>query len=152
MALIPDLYLRQAHLLITKTLLTLYDVDLAPGAQGEGSIHAEGKAGIGDDKSVGLNVSFDRLPIRGWPPARWKGHFAGSASGKIRWAGENPKLESSSGEGSLRVRDGRIDNLPLLEKLAELAQKTSFEHLELNDCSLSFAWRYPKIEITEIAN
>ncbi len=151
MALIPDLYLRRAHLLITKTLLTLYGVDLAAGAQGEGSIHAEGKAGIGDDKSVGLDVSLDRLPIRGWLPARWKGHFDGSASGKIHWAGENPKLESSSGEGSLRVRDGRIDNLPILEKLAELAQKTSFEHLELSDCSLRLAWRYPKIEITQIA-
>jgi hypothetical protein len=150
MALIPDLYLRRAHLLITKTLLTIYDADFGPGAQNEGSIHAEGKAGIGDDKSVGLDVSFDRLPIREWLPARWKGHFDGSASGKIRWAGENPKLESSSGEGSLRVRDGRIDNLTFLEKLAELAQKTSFKHLELSDCSLSFAWRYPKIEITEI--
>jgi hypothetical protein len=31
MALIPDLYLRQMHLLITKTLLTLYDLDLVPG-------------------------------------------------------------------------------------------------------------------------
>ena len=150
MALIPDLYLRQAHLLITKTLLTIYDVDLAPGAQSEGNIHAEGKASIGDDKSVGLDVNFDRLPIHGWLPARWKGHFDGSASGKIRWAGENPKLESSSGKGSLRLRDGRIDNLPILEKLAELAQKTSFEHLELSDCSFSFEWRYPKIEITEI--
>jgi hypothetical protein len=150
MALIPDLYLRQAHVLITKTLLTIYDADLAPSAQSEGSIHAEGKAGIGDNRSVGLDMSFDRLPIRGWLPARWKGRFDGSASGKIHWAGENPKLESSSAEGSLRVHDGRIDKLTFLEKLAALAQKTSFEHLELTDCSLSFAWRYPKIEITEI--
>ena len=151
MALIPDLYLRQAHIFITKTLLTLYGVDLAPGAHNEGRIHVEGKAGIGDDKSLGLNVNFDRLPIRDWLPNRWKGHFAGNASGNIRWAGENPKLENSSGEGLLRVGDGRIDKLPILEKLAELAQKTSLEHLELSNCSLSFAWRYPKIEITEIA-
>jgi hypothetical protein len=120
-------------------------------ARKRGQHSCRGKAGIVDDKSVGLDVSFDRLPIREWLPARWKGHFDGSASGKIRWAGENPKLESSSGEGSLRVRDGRIDKLTFLEKLAELAQKTSFKQLELSDCSLSFAWRYPKIEITDIA-
>src|SRR5205823_10600604 len=104
-------------------------------------IHVEGKAGIGDDKSLGLDVNFDRLPIRDWLPNRWKGHFAGNASGNIRWAGENPKLENSSGEGLLRVGDGRIDKLPILEKLAELAQKKSLEHLELSNCSLSFAWR-----------
>ena len=39
----------------------------------------------------------------------------------------------------------------MLQKLAELARKKSFEHLELNDCSLSFTWRYPKIDITDIA-
>src|SRR5260370_12828337 len=46
---------------------------------------------------------------------------------------------------------GRIDNLPVLEKLAELSQKKSFEHLALSDCSLKFGWKYPKIDIENIA-
>jgi len=44
---IPDVYLRPARLLITKTLLTLYDIDLAPSSQSDGAIHAHGNAGIG---------------------------------------------------------------------------------------------------------
>lgn len=56
----------------------------------------------------------------------------------------------SSGEGSLRVGDGRVHNLPLLEKLAELARKSSFERLNLNECSLSFTWRYSEIEVKDI--
>ncbi len=154
MALIPDLYLRQMHLLITKTLLTLYDLDFAPSmlADGsDGSIHGAGGVGIGKDKSVDFNVSFDRLPIRGWLPSNWKEHFAGSGAGAVHWTGRNPKLESSAGEGSLRVSGARIDNLPFLEKLAALAQKKSLEHLRLSDCSLDLAWRYPKIEIKNIA-
>jgi len=151
MALVPDLYLRGGHLLITKTLLTVYDVDLAPNPHSDGSIRAHGKAGIGEDKSVDLKATFDQLPIGGWLPAKWKDYFNGSAFGEVHWTGENPKLESSAGEAALRVRNGRIDNLPMLQKLAELARKKSFEHLELNDCSLSFTWRYPKIDITDIA-
>ncbi len=77
--------------------------------------------------------------------------MAGSASGDFHWTGKDPKLENSSGEGSLRVGSGRIDNLPFLQKLAELAQKKSFERLELNECSLSFVWNYPKIDISNIA-
>src|SRR5437667_7645284 len=154
MALIPDLYLRHTHLLITKTLLTLYDLDLAPGAlaaASDGSIHGAGGVGIGQDKSVDFNVSFDWLPIRSWLPSNWKEHFAGSGAGVVHWTGKNSKLESSAGEGSLRVSDGRIDQLPFLEKLATLAQKRSLEHLRLNDCSLDLAWRYPKIEVKNIA-
>jgi hypothetical protein len=151
MALVPDLYLRRGNILITKTLLTIYDVDLAPDAHREGSIHGQGNAGCGKDKSIDFKATFDSIPIRTWLPAKWKEHLSGGAFGKVHWTGENPKLESSFGEGFLRVRDGRINNLPLLEKLAEVAQNKSFEHLELTDCSLSFAWRYPTIEIKDIA-
>jgi hypothetical protein len=150
MALLPDLDLRRAHLLITKTLLTVYDVDLASNSGGDESIHARANAGIGKNKSVDFKTNFNAVPIRPWLPAEWKGRFNGSAFGDLHWAGKDPKLENSSGEGSLRIRNGRIDDLPLLEKLAELAQKKSFERLELNECSLTFGWRYPKIDIKDI--
>jgi hypothetical protein len=150
MALLPDLDLRRAHLLITKTLFTVYDVDLASNSASDESIHAQATAGIGKDKSVDFKANFNAVPIRTWLPAEWKGRLNGSAFGNLHWTGKDPKLESSSGEGSLRIRNGRIDDFPLLEKLAELAQKKSLEHLQLNDCSLTFGWRYPKIDIKDI--
>jgi len=151
MALLPDLDLRRAHLLITKTLLTLYDIDLASNSRSAESIHAQANASIGKDKSIDLRANVDQVPIRSWLPAEWKEHLAGFAFGDLHWAGQDPKLESSSGEGSLRVSNGRIDSLPVLEKLAELSQKKSFEHLALSDCSLRFGWKFPKIDIENIA-
>jgi hypothetical protein len=151
MALLSDLDLRRAHLLITKSLLTIYDIDLASDLDSGESIHSQASAGIGKDKSVDFKANFDQVPIRSWLPAGWKGHLAGTASGDLHWGGKDPKLESSYGEGSLRVSNGRIEDLPVLEKLAELAQKKSFEHLELDDCSLSFGWKYPRIDISNIA-
>jgi hypothetical protein len=151
---IPDLYLRGAHLLITRKLLTLYDVDLAtglaPGPQSEGDIHAHGNAGIAEDKSVDLEIKFERLPIGPWLPASWKEKFSGDAFGRVRWTGKNRELESSSGDGALRVRGGRIDNLPLLHTLATIAQKKSLEHLRLDDCAFEVRWSYPKIDVDKI--
>jgi len=151
MALLPDLDLRRAHLLISKTLLTIYNIDLTSDSGGSENIHAQANAGVGKDKSIDLRANFSQGPIGSWLPAEWKEHLAGNAFGDLHWAGKDPKLESSSGEGSLRVSDGRIDDLPVLEKLAELAQKKSFEHLALNDCSLRVGWKYPKIDIENIA-
>ena len=150
MALLPDLDLRRVHLLITKTLVTIYDVDLASNSGSDESIHAQANAGIGKDKSVDSKANFNAVPIRAWLPAEWKGRLNGNAFGDLHWSGKDPKLESSSGEGSLRIRNGRIDDVPLLEKLAELAQKKSFEDLDLNECSLTFSWRYPKFDIKDI--
>jgi hypothetical protein len=150
MAPIPDLDLRRTHLLITKTFLTLYDLDLASDSHSEESIRAQGHAGLGQDKSIDANANFNSVPIRQWLPAEWKGRLKGTAFGNIHYTGKDPKLESSSGEGSLRIHNGRVDDVPLLNKLAELARKNSFERLDLNECSLSFAWRYPEIEIKDI--
>jgi len=151
MAPVPDLELRRTHLLITKTLLTLYDLDLASDSNSDESIQAKGHAGLGQDKSIDVKATFKSVPIRQWLPAEWKGRFDGSAFGDLHYTGKDSKLESSSGEGSLRIRNGRIDDLPFLEKLAELARKKSFERLDLNECSLGFAWRYPEIELKDIA-
>ena len=151
MAPVPDLELRRIHLLITKTLLTLYDIDLASDSNSDESIRAKGHAGLGQEKSIDVKTTFKSVPIRLWLPAEWKGRFNGSAFGDFHYTGKDSKLESSSGEGSLCIRNGRIDDLPFLEKLAELARKKSFERLDLNECSLGFAWRYPEIEIKDIA-
>jgi hypothetical protein len=149
MALVPDLDLRHTHLLITKTLLTLYDLDLASSSSDE-SIRAQGHAGLGEDRSVDVKATFNAVPIEQWLPVEWKRRLKGGAFGDLHWTGKDPRLESSSGEGLLRIQNGRIENVPLLQKLAELSQKKSFERLNLNECSLKLALRYPEIDITDI--
>lgn len=151
LALIPDLPVRETRLLITKKLLTLYTLELAAGPEGDGNIHGEGTAGTGDDKSVDFKMRFDQLPIRAWLPASWKNHVAGTAAGDVHWKGKNPKLETASVQGSLRLRDGRVRGLPFLQKLASITGKKSIEELELNECSAEVRWENSTLEIRNIA-
>lgn len=150
-ALIPDLPLKHTHLLITKKLLALYSLELAAGPEGDGTIHGEGTAGTGEDKNVDFKVRFDKLPIREWLPASWKNHVAGAAAGNVHWKGKNPKLETASVQGSLRVQEGRVRSLPFLQKLASFTGKKSIEELELNECSAEVDWESPTLEIKNIA-
>ncbi|HEX4640936.1 MAG TPA: hypothetical protein VH252_06085 [Chthoniobacterales bacterium] len=150
-ALIPDLPLRHTHLLITKTLLTLYELDLAPGPGGEGFIHAEGTAGTREDKSVNFKVKFEKLPLREWLPASWREHASGLAAGDVHWSGPNPKLENSRVRASLRVGEGRVSGLPFLQTLGRITGKKSIEQLTLNECSAELDWKSPLVEIKDIA-
>src|SRR6266513_2334324 len=129
MAPAPNLDLRRTHLLITKTLLTLYDLDLASDSHSDESIRAQGRAGFGEDKSIDVKANFNAVHIRQWLPAEWKGRFEGSAFGALHYTGKDPKLENSSGDGSMRIHNGRIHDLPFLKKLGELAEKKSLERL-----------------------
>jgi hypothetical protein len=150
-ALIPDLPLRHTHLLISKTLLTLYTLDLAPGPESDGFIQAEGRAGTREDKSVNFKVKFGMLPVREWLPASWHEHVSGLAAGNVHWSGKNPKLETSQVQGSLRIEAGRVRRLPFLEKLSSITGKKSMEELELSECSADVDWNSPKSEIKNIA-
>jgi hypothetical protein len=151
LALIPDLPLRHTHLLITKKLLTLYTLDLAAGPEKGGFIHGEGTARMGEDRSVDFKMRFDDLPIREWLPSNWKDHVAGGAAGDVHWRGKNPKLETASVQGALRVQNGRVRSLPFLQKLASITGRKSIEELELNECSAELQWESPTLEIKNIA-
>jgi len=151
MALVPELDLRAAHLLITKTLISIYQIDLASIGNGEGTLHGEGRAGVGKDRSVDFEARFEAMPLRPWLPKEWDEHLSGSISGNVHWKGVDPKLEHSSGEGTVRVRNGRLNDVPFLDKLAEFTREKSFRRLDLNDCSFNFSWLYPRVEIKDIA-
>jgi hypothetical protein len=150
-ALMPDLRLRETRMLITKTWLTLYNLDLQPKTGDTGRIRMAGKAGTREDKSVDCKIDIDKMPIDDWLPSDWSEHVAGAATGTVHWKGKNPKLETSEIDAALRVDDGRVSKLPFLVKLATLTNEKELERLALNDCSLNLVWNYPNAEIKNLA-
>ena len=47
--------------------------------------------------------------------------------------------------------NGRVNELPFLEKLAALTNEKELEHLVLNECSVELDWNYPNAEIKNLA-
>ena len=148
MALIPDLELRHTHILATKTLFSLYNLDLSLG---DGTIHGEGTAGTREDKSVDFKLQWNKLPVRPWLPANWKGEVAGAATGDLRWKGDDLKLTDATLQGSLRINGGRVSGLPLLEQIAAVTKRKDLEALTLNECTAVLDWAKGKGELKEIA-
>jgi hypothetical protein len=146
----PEMRLRHTHILITKVLLTVYNLDLQSMTAPQGAIHVSGNAGTRDDRSVDCKIGFEEMPISEWLPRTWSEHISGGMSGAISWQGKNPKVEMSTGNASLRVNNGRIDKLPFLEKIAALTGEKDLERLELNECAATLQWQYPKIDITHL--
>lgn len=146
---LPDLPLRQIHLLITKEWLTLYTMELAPSERG--IIRIEGSAGLKANKEVKARMTFEQIPLGPWIPAAWGEQVRGTVSGWMTWQGKDQKLESSSGEGALRMQGARLLSVPFLDHVAAATRNEELEHLELEECSLKFSWRYPRGEITDLA-
>lgn len=148
----PEMRVKHIHTLITRELLTLYNMDLDPDAPVNGRVHAEGRAGTRpDDRSVDFRFTLDRVPIDAWLPVDWSEHVSGLATSKIHWTGKDTKLENSGGEAELQVDEGRIYNLPFLEKIATLVNDKSLQRIKLNVCRFDAEWHYPSIDFKRFA-
>jgi hypothetical protein len=147
---LPNLRLQHTHLLITKTLLTLYHLDLQPETGATGKIHAEGRAGTRDDKSVDFTINLDRMPLEQLLPNEWNRHIKGEVTSQVHWQGENPRLEKSGGDIALTVENGRIAALPFMKKLAALSGEKELENLRLNECRFDLAWNYPRFDLKNL--
>ena len=148
-AVVPDLVLRQLHLLITKELLTLYDLELAPSAKSNGRIRVSGWAGMKNDKSVSAEMNFSEIPVDPWIPKAWAKLIKGKASGDVAWKGSDMRMESSSGWGKFQIEEGRVAGARFLEDVASLIGKP-IEQVSLSRCSLLFEWKYPRVQIKQM--
>lgn len=144
----PDLEMRQTHMLITKTLFSLYTLDLGSG---EGRIHGEGKAGTREDKRVDFKIDFEKLPLREWLPASWKEHVTGTAAGQAHWTGPDQKLANADVRGALRISGGRVQGLRFLEQLAAITKRPSLAQLELTECAAEAEWKNDAGQVKNIA-
>jgi hypothetical protein len=147
---VPDLALRQLHLLITKDRLTLYDLELAPNAESEGRIQVNGQAGLKQDKSLSATMRFSGIPVDPWIPESWASSLRGLAWGEVFWQGDDMTLESSSGRGSFRIEGGRVAGASFLDQASVVTGKKSIKEIKLSRCLLEFEWRYPRAEATRL--
>lgn len=146
----PELAMRRLHMVITKKALTLYELELAPGEDSKGFIRIHGDMGMREDKHVDMQLEFAGIPIAPWLPKDIDGEIKGTAKGNVTWKGTDQTIEASSGEGELRITNGELIELPLLEFLAAATARKSLKALTLTDCDVKFRWKYPRFEIHEL--
>lgn len=145
-----ELDVREIHMVITKQILELYAMNLAPRDRKSGSISVTGRMGMRDEKHIDMNLVFADLPIGQWLPADIRENARGTATGELHWTGDEQTLEASSGTGHVSISDGKLIELPAMEVIAAAAAKSSLKTIILNRANLAFRWKYPRIEIHEI--
>jgi hypothetical protein len=144
----PDASVQSINLLITKKLITLYNLDLASG---EGTVHGAGTMAISGEKRADFSFKWNALPVREWLPKSWTGNFAGAASGDLHWTGNDYTLAAATMTGMADVKNGRVSDLKFLDDTAAITNHRDLAVLELNECRFNFRWREGDCEFKDIA-
>ncbi len=145
---LPELGVREIHLLITKKVFTLYQLDLTAGV---GSIHGEGSTAISGEKHADFGFNWNDVPVRDWLPKSWNGNFAGAATGDLHWTGNDYKLAAATIAGAVQVKSGRVGNMKFLDAIAAVTKHNDLAQLDLDVCRSKFRWREGDCELNDIA-
>lgn len=143
----PELAVRQIHLLITKKVFTLYQLDLNSG---DGSIHGDGSTSISGEKHADFTFNWKDVPVREWLPKTWNGNFAGAATGDLHWTGNDYKLAAAAMTGTVTVKNGRIGSLKVLDTIAAVTKHNDLAQLDLDACRSKFRWHEGDCELNDV--
>jgi hypothetical protein len=146
---VPDLAVKKVHLLITKTLFALYDLDVVSGEHG--TIHAAGTAATREDKNLNFKFTWNNLTVADWLPSTSREHFMGDADGELQWTGTEYKLGSATMRGGLRIKKGHVVKLNFLDQIAAIAGRPELRNLALNECRGKFVWQKSDCRLTDLA-
>lgn len=128
--------------------VTTADVALKEGRQG--AVSVSGEANCDGDRPVDLNVRVDGLPVDRFLPEDWRARLEGRLSGKARFSGPTRRGDEFQADGELRVVDGQVSALPVLDEIASLTGTDAFRKFKLDRADAKVHWSGGKLVFEDI--
>jgi hypothetical protein len=129
----PELNIESAKLRYTSGALFVTESALRSGA---GRVLVTGEVEL--DRAADLQAEFENLAVAPLLPADWRLRLSGNFSGtaKIHAPISDPKAMQVS--GSLRLSDGQLEALPMLDQIATFTGSERFRRMALSKASVEF--------------
>ncbi|HKP45408.1 MAG TPA: hypothetical protein VJT50_02310 [Pyrinomonadaceae bacterium] len=128
----PELLIESAKLRYTSSSLFVTESVLRNGV---GRIVVSGE--IDFNRAADLRAQIDDLPIGPLLPADWRYRLNGKLAGTARVVAPLPD-GTLHVEGSMRLVDGHVEALPILNQIATFTRTDRFRNLVLNKASMNF--------------
>ena len=128
----PDLFL-------TDSLFKLGD---------SGEINLSGQARLDQGGTVDLQTSFNGVSITQFLPEDWRAQLHGTAGGEATLKGNDP--ESIQIVGKLKLNNGQIEALPILDTIAAFTNTVQFRRLTLHTVTADFNWSQSKCSFSHL--
>jgi hypothetical protein len=105
-------------------------------AHGGGTISATGEVDF--DNEVDVLAKLDGIDIQPLLPEDWRARLHGHASGEVRVQSALPVKGPVTVSGTIKLRDGRLEALPVLNQIAAFTRTQQFRQMPLSEASAEF--------------
>jgi hypothetical protein len=116
----------------------------------EGSVRPSGEIEFAGDRPLKLRAEFDRIAVTPLLAPDWRGRLRGNLHGTAHIAGSLDRLESIAVQGTLRLVEGRIEALPVLDRIAIFTRTERYRQLAFQKASADFSWQQRKLVVSRL--
>jgi hypothetical protein len=143
---LPPLELVDTHLRQRERDLFIQSANF--NARGGGTISATGEVHF--DEKVDLQARLDGIDIQPLLPEDWRAKLYGRAAGEIRVQTALPVKGAVAVSGSLQLRDGRLEALPVLNQIALFTRTQQFRQVPLTEASADFRREHDTLQVSKL--
>lgn len=140
----PELHLQRARMRVQDQHLFLTNADAA--IFDKGLLSAAGEAGFADG-DYSFECGLEGVRCDEVLPEDWKQRLRGQVSSDFTISGHRGELQVS---GKVKVKDGVLTALPVLDRLAAYADTTRFRVMNLQEARANFTRSGDHLTLTEI--
>jgi hypothetical protein len=144
----PAFDVHRAKLLYQRPRLFLNDSEL--GLADGGTVNATGGFEFGVSDSFALQAEFRGITATTVLPADWRARLTGKLRGHAKATGPLTDARSVVASGTVRLEGGRLEALPVLDRIAAFTRTEQFKRFALQEASAEFTWTGSKLVVTQL--
>lgn len=133
--------LREKQIFITNGTLQYQD---------QGSLAVDGEIGLQTPNTALLHFDISTLPLAPFIPGDWRARLIGKVNGKLKLTQDEKTNYTPQVAGNIELKEGKIEALPFLNKIAEITQTERWKSIPLDRAKANLFWSPEKIAIEEI--
>lgn len=139
----------QAHVRFQRDAAFITDsqLRLADG----GKVTVNGQLGLDPARESDLTLRFDEVPVDRWLPKDWRGRLVGKARGESKVRGRLGDPNALSAEGSVELIGGKLEALPVLDRLAVFTGSEQFRQLQLHKARTDYIWTPTRLTLQRLS-
>ncbi len=140
-----------------------FQLDQLAGRVSPGAIHLTEVLAHSEDGAMQLNLAGEvsrkldlRLGFRNVGAADvladdWKKRLTGQIEGELNFTGDASKAETLVADGRIELKNGRLEFLPVLEKIASHTKNDSFRRIPISIAKAKIHRTHEKLEIRQFS-
>lgn len=144
----PKMQIPEIKLRATETAIFVTEAKLRVKRQG--NIELSGEVETTEDQQLNLAAKVQRLPLSTLLEGDWRMRILGNIFGKAKAEGSLRAPEGLTVSGNVRLQDGRLEALPVLNEIAAVTKYDEFRSVPLQQARAKFKWTPQKLEVRNL--